>query len=135
MRSGGGKMSVEGNKSAVRRFTQALDSNDLSILPEICTPACADTWSQGISSDPWTDHHIDLKQLVAEGDHVVAVVETRGRIVGDYYGVPGRGKSFTNKGAVVYRLENEKIASVDIYFDDLRIVTEQLGATLLPPQS
>jgi SnoaL-like polyketide cyclase len=135
MRSGGGKMSVEGNKSAVRRFTQALDSNDLSILPEICTPACADTWSQGINSDPWTDHHIDLKQLVAEGDHVVAVVETRGRIVGDYYGVPGRGKSFTNKGAVVYRLENEKIASVDIYFDDLRIVTEQLGATLLPPQS
>jgi hypothetical protein len=135
MRSGGGKMSVEDNKSAVRQFTQALDSNDLSILPEICTPACADTWSQGINSDPWTDHHIDLKQLVAEGDHVVAVVETRGRIVGDYYGVPGRGKAFTNKGAVVYRFENEKIASVDTYFDDLRIVTEQLGATLLPPQS
>src|SRR5215213_3873088 len=58
------RMSVEDNKAAVRRFTQALDSNDLSILPEICTPACADTWSQGINSDPWSDHHVDLKQLV-----------------------------------------------------------------------
>jgi ketosteroid isomerase-like protein len=129
------RMSVEDNKAAVRRFTQALDSNDLSILPEICTPARADTWSQGINSDPWSDHHVDLKQLVAEGDHVVAIVETRGRIVGTYYGVRGRGKSFTNKGAVVYSLENQKIASVDIYFDDLRIVTEQLGATLVPPPS
>jgi hypothetical protein len=50
-------MSVEDNKEAVRRFTQALDSNNLSILPEICTPACADTWSQGINSDPRSDHH------------------------------------------------------------------------------
>ena len=45
---------------------------------------------------------------MAESDHVVAIVETRGRIVGIYYGVPGRGKSFTNKGAVVYRFENQK---------------------------
>ena len=66
---------------------------------------------------------------------MVAIVETRGRIVGTYYGVPGRGKSFMNKGAVVYRFENQKIASVDLYFDDLRIVTDQLGATLVPPPS
>lgn len=45
------------------------------------------------------------------------------------------GKSFTNKGAVVYRFENQKIASVDIYFGDLRIVTEHLGARLVPPSS
>jgi hypothetical protein len=102
------RMSVEDNKAAVRRFTQALDSNNLSILPEICTPACADPWSQGINSDPWSDHHVDLKQLVAEGDHVVAIVETRGRIVGTYYGVPGRGKSFTNKGAVSTVLRTRK---------------------------
>jgi hypothetical protein len=102
-------------------------------LPEICTPACADAWSQGINSDPWSDHHVDLTQLVAEGDHVVAIVETRERIVGTYYGVPGRGKPFMNMGAVVYRFENQKIASVDLYFDDLRIVSDQLGATLVPP--
>jgi hypothetical protein len=54
------------------------------ILPEICTPACADTCSRGINSDPWSDHHVDLKQLVAEGDQVVAIVETGGRIVGTY---------------------------------------------------
>jgi ketosteroid isomerase-like protein len=75
-----------------------------------------------------------LKQLIAEGDFVVAVVETRGRIVGDYYGVPGQGKPFTNKGAVVYGFQDGKIASVDPYFDDLKIVTEQLGATLVPAQ-
>ena len=48
---------------------------------------------------------------------------------------PRTRQAFTNKGAVVYRFENQKIASVDLYFDDLRIVTEQLGATLVPPPS
>jgi ketosteroid isomerase-like protein len=71
----------------------------------------------------------DLKQLIAEGDFVVAVVETRGRIVGDFYGVLGQGKPFTNKGAVVYGFEGGKIARVDTYFDDLKIATNQLGAT------
>jgi hypothetical protein len=127
-------MTVESNKTAVRRFTEALDSNDLTVLPEICTPTCAEAWSKGINSDPWADHHIAIKQLIAEGDFVVAVVETRGRIVGDYYGIPGQGKPFTNKGAVVYGFQDGRIATVDPYFDDLKIVTEQLGATLVPAQ-
>jgi hypothetical protein len=70
-------MTVESNKEAVRRFTEALDRNDLTALPEICTPSCAEAWSQGINSDPWADHHVTLKQLIAEGDFVVTVVETR----------------------------------------------------------
>ena len=41
--------------------------------------------------------------------------------------MPGQGKPFTNKGAVVYGSEGAKIATVDPYFDDLRIVTEQLA--------
>ena len=127
-------MTVESNKTAVRRFTEALDSNDLTVLPEICTPTCAEAWSKGINSDPWADHHIAIQQLIAEGDFVVAVVETRGRIVGDYYGIPGQGKPFTNKGAVVYGFQDDRIARVDPYFDDLKIVTEQLGATLVPAQ-
>ena len=127
-------MTVKSNKAAVRRFADALDSNDLTALPDICTPPCAEAWSQGINSDPWADHHVALKQLIAEGDFVVAVVETRGRIVGDFYGVPGQGRPFTNKGAVVYRFEDDKIATVDLYFDDLKIATEQLGARLVPAQ-
>ena len=75
-----------------------------------------------------------MQQLIAEGDVVVALVETHGRIVGDYYGLPGQGKPFRNKGAVVYGFEDGKIATVDPYFDDLKIVTEQLGARLVPGQ-
>ena len=123
-------MTVESNKAAVRRFTEALDSNDLTALPEICTPSCAEEWSRGINIDPWADHHVDVKQLIAEGDFVVSVVETRGRVVGDFYGVPGQGRPFKNKGAVVYRFEGGRIATVDPYFDDLNIATEQLGAKL-----
>jgi hypothetical protein len=37
-----------------------------------CTPACAVTWSQRTNSDPWGDHHLDLKQLVAEGDNPIS---------------------------------------------------------------
>jgi ketosteroid isomerase-like protein len=128
-------MTVESNKAAVRRFTQALDRDDLSVLPEICTEACAEEWSHGLNVDPWADHHIDLTQLIAEGEHVVALVETRGRVVGNYFGVPGRGRPFTNRGAVVYRFEGAKIASVNPYFDDLKVATEQLGGVLVPGDS
>ena len=127
-------MTVETNKAAVRRFTEALDSNDLTALPDICTPACAQEWSQGINSDPWADHHVVVKLMIAEGDFVVTVVETRGRVIGDFHGVPGQGRPFTNKGAVVYGFEGGKIATVDLYFDDLKIATEQLGAKLVPEQ-
>jgi ketosteroid isomerase-like protein len=56
------------------------------------------------------------------------------RIVGDFYGVPGQGRAFTNRGAVVYGFEDGKIATVDPYFDDLKIATEDLGARLVPAQ-
>jgi predicted ester cyclase len=79
-------------------------------------------------------HHVTLKRLIAEGDFVVTVVETRGRVVGDFYGVPGQGKPFTNREAVVYGFEGGKIATVDPYFDDLKIATEQFGARLVPDQ-
>ena len=127
-------LTVEANKEAVRRFTEALDSHDLSAVPELCTSECAELWKQGINVDPWSDHHITLTGLVGEGDKVVAIVETRGRVVGDFFGVPGRGKPFTNRGAVVYEFDGDKISSVDPYFDDLNIATKQLGATLVPAQ-
>lgn len=38
----------ENNKTLVRRFIQALDTDELGILDEICTPEVAMEWRNGI---------------------------------------------------------------------------------------
>jgi len=40
---------VENNKTLVRRFIQALDTDELGILEEICTPEVAKEWRDGIN--------------------------------------------------------------------------------------
>lgn len=125
---------VENNKTLVRRFIQALDTDELGILDEICTPEVAMEWRNGINTgQPFSDHHIEVRQMVAEAEHVMIVLDTRGLMAGEFHGIPPAGKRYTNRGAVYFHIDDGRIATVDTFFDDLNIVIDQLGATLMPP--
>ena len=125
---------VEHNAELVRRFIQALDTNELAVMGEICTSAVAEDWREGINNgQPFSDHHLEIEQIVADPENVMIVLGTRGQLVGEFHGIPPAGKSFTNRGAVYFRIEQNRISVVEPYFDDLHIVIDQLGATLTPP--
>jgi len=125
---------VENNKTLVRRFIQALDTDELGILEEICTPEVAKEWRDGINTGrPFSDHHIELRQMVADAENVMIVLDTRGLMAGEFHGIPPAGKRYTNRGAVYFHIDDGRIATVDTFFDDLNIVMNQLGATLTPP--
>jgi steroid delta-isomerase-like uncharacterized protein len=127
-------VAIAPNKALVRRFIAALNTDELSVLAEICTAEVAEGWRDGINNaQPWSEHRIEIDKLVAEDDDVMVVLDTRGIVAGEFHGIPPSGKPYRNRGAVYFHIEDGKIAEVATYFDDLNIVTEQLGATITPP--
>lgn len=129
-------MAVDDNKALVRRFLEALDSDELDVLGDICAPDVAEDWRTGVSDgDPWSDQHLEIKKVVAEADDVMVVLHTEALVTGEFHGIPPADKRITNTGAVFFHVQDGKIAEVMVFFDDLNIVTEQLGATITPPAS
>jgi hypothetical protein len=43
---------IEHNTTLVRRFIQALDTDELGVLDEICTPTVAEEWRRLASGPP-----------------------------------------------------------------------------------
>jgi C-1 hydroxylase len=124
-------MSLEENKAVVRRCIEAFNAKDLS---------AGDVYSQDLQRElqeyvdtmPWGDHQVDITDMIAEGDRVVALIATQGVHSGEYQGMPPTGKHFTNQGAVVYRLEGGRVTEMGTYLDSLTVV-KQLGGTILAP--
>ncbi len=82
---------------------------------------------------PFSEHRIKITAMVAEGDQVAIRVETRGVHSGEGEGVPPTGKSWTNRGLALARVEDGKIAELDFMFDELGHL-KQLGATITRPR-
>ena len=81
---------------------------------------------------PFSEHRIKITDMVAEGDQVAIRVETRGVHSGEWEGVPPTGKSWTNRGMGLVRVEDGKIIELEFLFDELGHL-KQLGATIAAP--
>jgi predicted ester cyclase len=127
-------MSTEENKSAIRRLMEALNAQDEGVFDELATPEVAqqgkDMMRRGYAT--FEGHHIDVTDMVAEGDQVWARVATRGGHSGEWEGIPPTGKQWTNSGVMFFQFANGKIAKVEALFDELGHL-KQLGATITAP--
>jgi hypothetical protein len=78
-------MSLEENKAVVRRSIEAFNARDLS---------AGDVYiedlrrlQQYVDTMPWGDHQVDITEMIAEGDRVVALIATHGVHSGEYQGI------------------------------------------------
>jgi predicted ester cyclase len=129
-------MSMEENKAIVRRFTEAINEQDLDALDELCAPDVARRWKQEMIPwiyDTFVGHQVTITDLITEGDKVVARLATSGGHSGEWLGIPPTGKQWTNAGVTFCRLSNGKIVEESNLFDVLNHLT-QLGATITPPE-
>ena len=125
-------MSVDQNKAAVQRAIEIFDTLDANALEEVFTPELAAGWREVMHTLPFSEHRIKITDMVAEGDQVAIRVETRGVHSGEWEGVPPTGKSWTNRGMGLVRVEDGKIIELEFIFDELGHL-KQLGATITPP--
>ena len=127
-------MSTEENKAIARRLIEAANAQDYDAFDQLMTPEQA---QQAKDTMRWVyatfeGHHIDIIDMVAEGDTVMTRVATRGVHSGEFEGLPPTGKPWTNKGFTYYRLEQGKVVEMEWIMDVLGHL-KRLGATITPP--
>ncbi len=87
---------MEGNKDLVQRLVmQVINSDDLTVLDDICTPRLARklrAWFAPFRA-AFPDWRQEIVKMVAEGDTVVARFVCRGTNLGEWLGVPPTGRS------------------------------------------
>ena len=127
-------MSTEENKAIVRRLIAATNAQDFAVFDQLITPETAEHVKdvmRGIYA-AFEGYHIDITDMVAEGDKVMTRVTTRGGHSGEFEGVPPTGKQWIGKGFIFDRLENGKVVEVGWVMDWLDHL-KQLGSTITPP--
>jgi predicted SnoaL-like aldol condensation-catalyzing enzyme len=130
-------MSTEENKAVVRRFiTEVLEGGDLDTIDDVLAPNYVNT-AMGVTDlagfkAMWPamgavipSMRLDIVDLVAEGDAVVARVTTEITLV--------NGKKIDGRGLTYYRLANGKIVETDPF--EKPDLTQELAALMPSPAS
>jgi steroid delta-isomerase-like uncharacterized protein len=79
----------------------------------------------------FSDMHLDIKQIMTDGDAVIVHFTNSGRNTGPFLGLPATGKSAVWPGTGIYRIRDGKIAE-GTFVEDILGLLLQLGITTLP---
>lgn len=136
-------MSLEENKAIARRCFEALnkqfddrDQHDFSVIDEVMSPKWSTeikTWFPALN-ERWPDHHIEVTDVVAEGNMVWCRLATSATHRGEWEGIPANGKRWTNTGIWYLTIVDRKIVDIEWLFDNFHLV-KQLGAMIVPPKN
>lgn len=129
-------------KAVVQRFLEeVVNRRDVALATELCVPNLV--WHGGamgelrdvasyqqllasfLSSFP--DLQVEVQELIAEGDRVVARYTTRATHQGDFLGIPATGRRLAASGTSVYRVFAGRIVE-EWWQLDLLGVMQQLDA-------
>jgi len=124
---------IELNKAAARKFVDAVNRQDTALLAEVCTPELAKEWTEALPGmyASMKDHHIELVDMVADGESVAVKMATSGYHTGELFGLPPTGNWWTNRVFTFFRLADGKIVEVDPLPDSENHI-KQIGGTIQP---
>ena len=135
-------MSAEDNKAILRRFLdEAYNKGNLGVGDESLSANCSfhtpeadiegiegwKNYATGFLTAFPDDLDVNIEDMVAEGNKVVAYWSCRGTHNGDLLGIPPTGKQVTWEGMGIYRFVEGKIEKVWTLNDALGIL-RQIGA-------
>jgi steroid delta-isomerase-like uncharacterized protein len=133
-------MSAEQNKAILRQAYDAINRNDLDALDELVASDITDhdpAPGQGPGLEgvkgyfsslhaAFPDVHMDVEDMIAEGDKVVAQVSVSGTHQGEFVGIAPTGNRVTITGIDILRITDGKVVEHWGRFDDLGMM-QQLG--------
>ncbi|MBI2700159.1 ester cyclase [Mycobacterium gordonae] len=133
-------MDLEANKALVRRhLDEAINRRQSHLWTEIMSedfdlhhrlvPAGRDGYVAAIDIlwQAFPDMSIELLDLVAEGDRVVARYIDRGTHLGEFMGIPPTGRTYEKHGFAMYRIAGARLAEAWTQEDDLAFQTQLFG--------
>lgn len=138
-------MSKDTNKALVKRFYEAVDAGDVSVVQELFAPewinvdpalpplsgleGAARLISMFTASFPDFTSRLDI--LVAEDGRVAVHAVHTGTHQGDFMGIPPTGRRVTVTANGIYTCRDGKIVENRVVFDALGLL-QQLGAMPTP---
>jgi predicted ester cyclase len=125
-------VSAEGNKRLVRRLVdEAVRERNLDALDEIAAGEFAEIAKRWVSpfQSAFPDFEMEIVDLIAEGEKVVAQFKCSGTHRGDWLGVPATGRRFENVDEIyIFGVQDGKLVSALGVEDNLSRL-RQLGIT------
>ncbi len=137
-------MSTEENKEIIRNFFEKWNSKDREeLLEKYLSPDCVMHGGDGTSTEyeemkkffaslgqAFPDQLIEIRDVIAEGDKVVVLMQDSGTMKGPMMGLEPTGKRFSVPAIEVFRLADGKIAEM-WEGRDMATFMRQIGAA--PP--
>jgi len=116
-------MSIEENKTIVRRYQEIYNNNDLDRLTEVLsedllTPNIMPGVPRGLEGAKaahrimlagFPDYQTVIEDMLAEGEKVAARIRMTGTNAGEFMGIPATGKRVQFTGIYIARISNGKI--------------------------
>jgi steroid delta-isomerase-like uncharacterized protein len=138
-------MPADDPKAVIRRWVEAWNTQDLDAAEELVSPEFvrhdanlpdvvgpqAERQYIAATLTAFPDLHLEIEQLVAEGDLVAARYLVQGTHRGEFLGIPGTGRPMTIQASESYRLAGGKLAEQWVVMDALGLL-QQLGAVPVP---
>jgi predicted ester cyclase len=122
----------EANKEIVRRLvTEVLNGGRLGVIDELYAPELAPAARRWIAPfrASFPDVHMEIAELIAEGDKVVGRFTCSATQLGEWLGHPPTGRRFDRVDEVsIFRFRDGRIAHVWSLEDNLARL-RQLGLT------
>ena len=134
------KSTPEQNKEVVRRYIEdCLNQGHMDLIDTIFAPAMREKVKAFHAGNgdgdggPVPDGIEEIKDLVAEGDKVMARWIFRATHAGEFLGIPATGKKIEVTGYSVYYFEDGLIAWDTMSMEWIDAI-DQLGARIMPPE-
>ncbi len=140
-------MSLEPNKDLVRRFiADGIGRRDRGAIADVCEPGSM--FAKGVVGQiasmhsAFPDLAIEIEELIAEGDKVVARVTVTGTNTGPIVGMPGfgrldapvppTGRASSQSAVYIFTIHDGRIRSYWTEVDQIGML-RQLGWVFTPP--
>jgi predicted ester cyclase len=122
--------SLQANKELVRRLVAIVNEGDLDAIGEVATGDIARGAKRWVGPfrESFPDFHMEVVDVIAEGDKVVGHFKCSGTHEGEWRGHPATGRRFEGIDEVyIFRVQDGKLASALAIVEDDLTRLRQLG--------
>lgn len=121
---------AEQNKLLVRRLVELVNDRDLEALAEVASGQIAEAARRWIGPfrESFPDFRMEVADLVAEQDRVVAHFKCSGTHQGEWMGHAPSGRRFEDVDEIyIFRVEDRRLSSATAVVEDNLTRMRQLG--------
>ncbi len=125
-------MSLEENKSIVRRWIESYNKHNLDSFDEFMAPDYVDHIHHGgpegvkqifnMAFKAFPDWHETIEDIIAEGDKVWVRLTYTGTHTGEFFGLAPTGNKITATAVAMYRIDNGKLVERRNFTNDLALL-------------